>query len=364
MPFLRARRTLHENIDDLVWSNPKQKGDNNHNAQNAMILPRIDSKEIGVGGSLSISAYFEKVRETISDALRRELALLQKQTSKENSQYKARLDFMLLLYRYACIELNNVKTKSAEISSKNQELSTQILQLKKQIAVLEAQIKRLQKETGKDIVDIPPNSSTQSDTTYKGKTDTDSLQRALNAFIRKRKSNVMIGKLYEQYIGFLYERRGWQVEYYGMEHGVEDMCWDLICRGAINGVKRTVLVQCKCWSKSKQINWNHIFQLVGSSLYYENFDHEEERVSSAFWTSTELSDISRDCAEKFGIKFYENIPLKIVIKCKNADDKKKVFYMPFDKEYFGIRMKLKKGDMYVYSVSEAESNGFIYAHAK
>ena len=67
---------------------------------------------------------------------------------------------------------------------------------------------------------------------------------------------------------------------------------------------------------------------------------------------------------KFGIKFYENIPLKIVIKCKNADDKKKVFYMPFDKEYFGIRMKLKKGDMYVYSVSEAESNGFIYAHAK
>ena len=68
-----------------------------------------------------------------------------------------------------------------------------------------------------------------------------------------------------------------------------------------------------------------------------------------------------DCANKFDIKVYEKIQIRPVIKCKYLADGSKVFYLPFDKEYFDIRINIQAGDMYVYDVTSAISADFTYA---
>lgn len=90
-------------------------------------------------------------------------------------------------------------------------------------------------------------------------------QRALDRYMRRKKSNREIGLEYERYIGYLYEQDGYSVTYHGIEHGLEDLGRDLICEknGCVD------IVQCKCWSKKKQIHENHINQLYGTTVMYK-----------------------------------------------------------------------------------------------
>lgn len=87
-------------------------------------------------------------------------------------------------------------------------------------------------------------------------------QLALDRFWDRPKSKWLIGKLYERYVGFLYEQKGYKVKYFGIDERYEDMGRDLICHKD----NETLIIQCKNWAEFRTIYEKHIFQLFGTSL--------------------------------------------------------------------------------------------------
>lgn len=81
---------------------------------------------------------------------------------------------------------------------------------------------------------------------------------------KKNKSKWQIGIEYERYIGYLYEQKGYKVQYFGALEGLNDLGRDLI---AENG-KKLLIIQCKYWSDTKTIHEKHIFQLFGTVTEY------------------------------------------------------------------------------------------------
>ena len=69
-------------------------------------------------------------------------------------------------------------------------------------------------------------------------------QKMLDEFKKRKLNNLEVGRLYERYIGYLYEESGWQVAYKGIIDGFEDMGRDLICMKG----NEHLIVQAKCWS--------------------------------------------------------------------------------------------------------------------
>lgn len=206
-------------------------------------------------------------------------------------------------------------------------------------------------------------------TTRKGSLRGKTLQEDLNLFWMRRKSFELIGKLYEQYIGSLYERRGYEVKYNGIVAGYEDEGIDLICKKGTS----VLLIQCKNWSKKngKCIREKYIFQLIGTCMAYKK-RNPEKKISPVFITTSVLSDVAKKYAKEFHVLIREEFPKKQVkngnkyavqvIKCKITDKGEKIFYVPFDDEYFDIKMYLQKGDAYYETVAEAEAAGFHYVH--
>ena len=54
-------------------------------------------------------------------------------------------------------------------------------------------------------------------------------QEALNEFKTRNLSSLEVGRLYERYIGYLYEKDNWRVTYKGIFDGFDDLGRDLIC---------------------------------------------------------------------------------------------------------------------------------------
>ncbi|MBQ7544821.1 MAG: restriction endonuclease [Synergistaceae bacterium] len=184
-------------------------------------------------------------------------------------------------------------------------------------------------------------------------------QLALDRFWSARKSRHLIGRLYEQYIGWLYEHDGWLVEYFGISEGFSDLGRDLICHKD----NTTLIVQCKNWSKSKRIYEKHIFQLFGTTYEYMKNNPFEE-VHGVFFTSTQLSGLARSFAGEFHIELHEEFELKRfpIIKCNIGREGEKIYHLPFDQQYYTTRIKPKDGDLYCSTVAEAESLGFRRAY--
>ena len=93
---------------------------------------------------------------------------------------------------------------------------------------------------------------------YNTLTNQRKFQLALDRYWNKEKSNLEIGRLYERYIGYIYESQGWKVKYEGIIKGFEDFGRDLICEK--DG--KHLIIQCKCWSKDKVIREKYIMQLL------------------------------------------------------------------------------------------------------
>ena len=74
-------------------------------------------------------------------------------------------------------------------------------------------------------------------------------QLALDRFWKRPKSKWLIGRLYERYVGYLYETQGYNVEYQGIVKGLEDLGRDLICHKGSS----VVVIQCKKCSHYKTI---------------------------------------------------------------------------------------------------------------
>lgn len=196
-------------------------------------------------------------------------------------------------------------------------------------------------------------------------------QKALDRYLSSRKKSYEIGRDYERYIGYLYEAKGFKVEYMGIEKGLEDLGRDLIC---IKGSEIDI-VQCKCWASHKTIHEKHINQLYGTAVKYF-IDHRQlinkkkslnlfpdlissGQIKATFVTSTKLSDTAKKFADALGIKVVQEKPLEKypVIKCNIAFDGEKIYHLPFDQQYDKTLIK-NSGEFYAATIKEAESKGF------
>lgn len=199
-------------------------------------------------------------------------------------------------------------------------------------------------------------------------------QRALNRYIKAKKSNWEIGKMYERYVGYLYELKSYKVEYVGIEKGFEDLGRDLICRNE----RETLVVQCKYWASYKEIREAHINQLYGTTvkhfidefksrseklkntLFPDLLSRGEVKIKPVFFTSTQLSNTAEDFANALGIQiiqkhpFDQNYPM---IKCNlNSQTGEKIYHLPIDQQYDNVLMQNEKR-IYVKTVKEAMDLG-------
>ncbi len=198
-------------------------------------------------------------------------------------------------------------------------------------------------------------------------------QKMLDKFKTKKLNNLEVGRLYERYIGYLYEKEGWQVTYRGIIDGFEDLGRDLIC---IRGNEHKI-VQAKCWSKHKQIKEKHVYQLYASATHYRmqlRYTHKvrygrsaardfmrEQKIIPVMCLNSELSDNAKEVAKYLNIeekqeKLSKEYPM---IKCNiNKKTGEKLYHLPFDKAYDTIIIGNVKGEKYVQTVQEARDLGF------
>jgi hypothetical protein len=191
---------------------------------------------------------------------------------------------------------------------------------------------------------------------YHGLSASDRNQLALDRYWSSRKrSKWLIGKMYERYIGFLYEQKGYQVEYFGIKERYEDLGRDLIAKKG----KEIHIVQCKNWSKYKTIYENHIFQLFGTTFEYS--ERNKVKAKSVFFTTTKLSEIANEMCIKLGMEVIQNFPLEIYpsIKCNiSRKTEEKIYHLPFDQQYDHTTIEEDRLEKYVTTVEEAEKLGF------
>ncbi len=192
---------------------------------------------------------------------------------------------------------------------------------------------------------------------YKKLSSTEKYQLALERYLnRKNKSLWLIGISYERYVGYLYETRGYNVEYTGALQGIMDEGCDLIAEDP----KEKLIIQCKYWRKERVIHENVVLQLYGT-MVLKKLD-SNKTVKGLLITSTTLSENAKRIANALDIKVVENVNFDKTypcIKCNiNKGTKEKIYHLPFDQQYDRIKIDLKKGEKYVETVAEGEEKGF------
>ncbi len=211
---------------------------------------------------------------------------------------------------------------------------------------------------------------------YKSLPSVEKNQMALDRYLRNRyKSKWAIGRDYEMYVGYLYEQKGYSIEYKGIIDGFEDLGRDIIAKKS----DEVCIIQCKRWAQYKEIHEKHIFQLFGTTMEYwvKNFrNHEkpksfeefakflnENKLRPIFFTSTSLSDKAKEMANALSVEIIENEPLGEFprIKCNiNSDEygKTKIYHLPMDQQYDKTIIGNRAGEFYAFTVKEAEDAGF------
>lgn len=210
---------------------------------------------------------------------------------------------------------------------------------------------------------------------YETLTTAERNQKALNKYLNSnQKTKFQIGKDYERYIGYLFEIKGYDVEYHGINKGINDLGVDLILRKK----SELIFVQCKYWRKDKIIHENHINQLYGTSIkHYLELNDEfvgknqrtlfpdlilSKKIRAYFVTTAKLSETAQKFADILGIEIlnpkYEKYP---IIKCNISKMGEKIYHLPFDLQYDNTNV-LANGGKYVETVLEAEQLGFRRAY--
>lgn len=185
-------------------------------------------------------------------------------------------------------------------------------------------------------------------------------QLALDRYWKRRHSSVHLGKMYERYVGYLFEKDGYDVEYVGISKKLKDMERDLICTKG----KTIVVVQCKYWSKHKNVYENRVFQHFGTVYEYKQ-QHKEKRVTGALYSTTEVAEDAKNIAKILKIKVVENHTFDKsypCIKCNIGRDGAKIYHLPFDQQYDNIKIEPSKGEFYAATIKEAEKAGFRHAY--
>jgi len=197
---------------------------------------------------------------------------------------------------------------------------------------------------------------------YEKLSPTDRHQLALDRYLKLPLSRAAIGRFYERYLGYLYERDGWKVEYHGIVEGFEDLGRDLICKKE----NQIVIVQAKCWASEKLIHEKHIFQLFGTTqlflMNHQQSDLFKANIAAVFITTTSLSPVAKKAAQWLKIEVKERFAIDKaypMIKCNiNQSSKEKIYHLPFDQQYDRTKIISEFGEFYATTVAEAERKGF------
>ncbi len=190
-------------------------------------------------------------------------------------------------------------------------------------------------------------------------------QRALDRYKKRHKSNWQIGREFERYVGYHWEKKGYDVEYYGAIKGFEDFGRDLIIKGKTG---KFALIQCKYWAQYKTVPEAAVFQLLGSavSFYIErnkkaprDFAALLDFVQPYLYTSANLDAQILDIAKAMGIKVRDQMVMEDwpMVKCNMPTDGIGIYHLPMDQQYDRVKIS-KPTKCYVSTVAEAEGKGF------
>jgi len=190
--------------------------------------------------------------------------------------------------------------------------------------------------------------------------DTEKNIRALEYYKKRKKRNWEIGRDFERYIGYLYEKENFQVEYVGIDMKFNDMGRDLIVKDR----SVTTIIQCKYWSKHKIIHEKHIAQLFGTVTKYKIDNPHENNVIGLFVSHTVLSEEAKNFAKALEINVKENVELGEypIIKCNISANGEKIYHLPMDQQYDTTIIEPQKGEFFAFTVEEAEEKGFRRAY--
>ena len=282
-------------------------------------------------------------------------------------------DYMTMEYDYASRALLDKKRPAVKEAQRIDELRMKTRNMLAEYKVYEYQLKYLL-ELYPELDDVleaefseiatigytehDPIRDWLTDEEWRSFPETKKNQMALDRYIAKRKkSNWQIGRDYELYIGQHYENLGYSVEYYGMDKKLEDLGRDLIAKKD----NKTLIIQCKCWSKHKQIHENAITQLFGTLTAYRA-EHDESLfniIEGVLVTTIELSETAKKFAKLLNITVIENIPMQEFprIKCNIGKNGEKIYHLPMDQQYDKVKID-KPGECYAFTVDEAEQKGF------
>lgn len=184
-------------------------------------------------------------------------------------------------------------------------------------------------------------------------------QLALDRYLAShKKAKWEIGRDYELFVGHLFARDGYHVEYTGSLFRFDDLGRDLIVRKS----KRILIVQCKYWSKDKEIHEKHIFQLFGTTICYQ-MEHPDCQVSCVLVTNTVCSEVARSFAARMNVALKENVDLDEFprIKCNISDTGERIYHLPMDQQYDNVVID-KHGEFFARTVQEAANRGFRRAY--
>lgn len=208
---------------------------------------------------------------------------------------------------------------------------------------------------------------------YNNLSQQERLQRKLDYYwTRKDKPDWQVGRDYERYIGYLYEKDGWKVQYHGTK-GFEDLGRDLICEK--NGV--VDVVQCKRWAQGKEIHEKHIYYLFGTAIEFyltekignsdltNGFDlsHFNKIIRPKLISTVNASEKAVQIARILGVTVTKQESKQFPsIKCNISQvDGSKIYHLPFDQQYDTTRIEEEKLECHVSTIKEAEKLGFRHA---
>ncbi|MBD5163920.1 MAG: restriction endonuclease [Bacteroidales bacterium] len=205
-----------------------------------------------------------------------------------------------------------------------------------------------------------------SQSEYDSLSDSEKSQIALDRYIRGRnKSNWFIGRDFEMSCAFQLMAQGWKVEMFGVRYRLGDLGRDLIAVNSnysLFGV-RVMIVQCKYWSGKTPIRENVIMQLAGTTLEYKfrsSTEYDSVCGCLIIGPNTEVTEMALHFASVLNIEIRRLTMVEFPrIKC-NINNGEKIYHLPFDQMYDKTVIK-NKGEMFVWTVAEAEKHGFRHA---
>jgi Restriction endonuclease len=163
------------------------------------------------------------------------------------------------------------------------------------------------------------------------------------------------GLKYERYLGSLYEKDGWFVEYIGALNGLEDYGRDLIC--SKNNVVR--VIQAKRWKENSPLYMKHVVQIFGTTLLLQQERSLLETPTPMLVSTSAFAEDSKKAAQALNVKLVV-MPLDknyACIKVHKSRNGEAIYHLPFDQQYDRIKMDVNKGDAFVKSVKDALKMG-------